>query len=154
MAIFDIRDAKQFLHTIEQRFIRYQASRVKSTEDLLFIVMGLNHLREWIAPGFKPKCFDPLTWPPEDTRAKEFSRKVYEDSDHEMVRELCNGMKHVRKSKHTTSAAYDSTMAEWPDVDSVLDFGKGPPTEHFVDGEPIEPIIQRVIDLYKTWFTR
>ncbi len=154
MAIFDILSPELFFYAIKRRFIRYQASRVKSTEDLLFIIMGLNHLREWIAPGYEKGKNG--AWPPTNTPEQEFSRKVYGDSDHEVIRELCNGMKHVkvRNPKHTTSAAHDSTFDEWPNVDDVREWDKGPPTEHLVDEESIGPKIQRVIDLYETWFTR
>ena len=129
MAIFDIETPERFFHLIEQRFIRYQANVVKPTEVLLFIIMGLNHLREWIAPQFEPISHNPLTWPPANTPEKAFSKKVYEDADHKVIRALCNGVKHVKargltpeKPKHETSTAHDSNLDKWPDSDSVLDW--------------------------------
>ena len=35
---------KKSINELDEKF--------KSTEKLMFIIMGLNHLREWIAPGY------------------------------------------------------------------------------------------------------
>jgi hypothetical protein len=79
--IFDIGNAKEFFASIQHRCGLYPACTVKSTEDLLYIIMGLNHLREWIAPGFGIKSDG--TWPTSNTPAQALSRKVYEDPSHQ-----------------------------------------------------------------------
>ena len=143
MAIFDITRPDQFFIIIEQTFRDYQtADRVKSTKDILFVIMGLNHLREWIKK-----------WPSAHPDANEFSDRLLKDTDYGMINSLCNGIKHICQAP-TTSTIHDTTMDEWTNVDDVLDFDKGPPTAHFIENEPVEAVIQRVIDLYKEWFNQ
>ena len=58
--------AKDLFDIVEQKFGRYRSDSTKSAEDLILIIMIVNHLREWIAPGFK-KTYDKdrktWTWP-------------------------------------------------------------------------------------------
>jgi hypothetical protein len=44
---------------VERRFKDYCDDPEKRTEDIIVVIMIVNHLREWIAPGFnkdKKKC--------------------------------------------------------------------------------------------------
>jgi hypothetical protein len=154
--VFDISDATQFFGAIERCFQRYQSSREKSTEDLLFVVMGLNHLREWIAPEYKPKCGpDPNvdgSWPLTDTPEKEFSREVYRNDNHKIIRKVCNGTKHAKRISHTTATEHERNVLAWSDFLAVADVYKGPPIAHLVDGYPVERYIEPLIALYRTWF--
>ncbi len=43
--IFDLKTSEEFFNTVLRIYDRYQQSNVKEVEDLLYVVMGLNHLR-------------------------------------------------------------------------------------------------------------
>jgi hypothetical protein len=56
---FDIDNAKDLFDVVERRFKDYCDDPEKRTEDIIVVIMIVNHLREWIAPGFnkdKKKC--------------------------------------------------------------------------------------------------
>ena len=57
-SVFDILTPVEFLYSIEQSFEKYKAEKQRNIASLLYVVMGLTHLREWIAPGYqcKGKC--------------------------------------------------------------------------------------------------
>lgn len=158
MSIFDIGDSQEFLASIERRYEAYNRGRCKSTEDLLFIIMGLCHLREWIAPDFNPKwTASGLQWGACDSDEKSFSREVYLLESFDKIRRLCNATKHFElkhgKQPHT-QVAFDSLIDDWPDIDSVASFDSGPPTCHKVDGTPVDAFIDEVLQKYRTWFDR
>jgi hypothetical protein len=145
MGIFDVGDGRQFFESIERCYAFYQSQEVKSTEALLYIIMGLNHLREWIAPGYKAKD-EPKT--PEER----FSRMIYDHPDHAAIRMLCNATKHSTK-RVNTSTDHEANVLAWPDFLGVADIFKGPPVAHFLDGRSIEVRIGPVLTLYRSWYT-
>src|SRR3546814_16688684 len=77
--------------------------------------MGLNHLREWIAPGYS---FDNkkrlLPEPRNDAQA--FSKEIYECLEHKIVRELCNQTKHLGKEIQT-STSHEALFDDVEDFD-------------------------------------
>ena len=68
MAVFDFGDAKAFFDSIVRVYNQYKRGFAKSTEDVLFVIMGLNHLREWISPAFNPDRS--RKWPDANTNEK------------------------------------------------------------------------------------
>ena len=109
------------------------------------MILGLNHLREWIAPGFKD-----FKHPAND--AEEFFLLIFDNSDWKIINEICNQTKHVNPVPRL-SAEYDLTFESWHSVDDVRTFDSGPPTRFTVDGHDIEPILERVSDFYRRhWF--
>jgi len=151
MSVFDFGDAKAFFASIDRTYDRYRNGTVKSTEDILYVIMGLNHLREWIAPGFKTKPDG--TWPKSDSPEKKFSKQVYNDENHRIIRILCNATKHA-KAHAKSGTSHDALVDDWPDFDSVADVDLGPPTEHFFNDKPVSNFIDPLIQLYATWFER
>lgn len=144
MGVFDIGDARQFFDSIERCYSYYQSQEVKSTEALLYIIMGLNHLREWIAPGYDSRHTPKA---PEER----FSKTIYDDAGHAVIRRLCNATKHSDRPINT-STDHEANVLAWPDFLGVADFFKGPPIAHFVEGQPIEAYIESVLALYRSWF--
>lgn len=144
MGVFDIGDGQQFFDSIERCYTFYRSQEIKSTEALLYIIMGLNHLREWIAPGY-----DTSTAP--RTEEERFSRMVYDDPDHVVIRMLCNATKHATRQVNT-GTDHEGNVLAWPDFLGVADFFKGPPVAHFLDGHQIEVHIEPVLALYRSWF--
>ena len=150
MAVFDFGDAKAFFDSIERAYNRYQQGPAKSTEELLYVIMGLNHLREWISPDFNPG--KNRKWPDAKNIEQKLSKKIYEDDNYTIIRSLCNSTKHARYDIETDTQ-FGLTMDEWPDLDAVANFDLGPPKGHCVNGKPIDQIIDPVVDLYSEWFS-
>ncbi len=152
-SVFDILTPVELLYSIEQSFEKYKAVKQRNIESLLYVVMGLTHLREWIAPGYecKGKC---EKTPKNDE--EEFSKKIYENHDgFTTIRMLCNRTKHLKKTNFSTSSSHDLSFDEWTDFDAVRDFNKGPATDYYVDNRNIIEVIEAVIDYYKKeWFIK
>jgi len=148
--VFDIESAKELFDIVENRFSQYCGEREKSTEDILSIIMMVNHLREWIAPGYNP--YGGGKWPPADTPEKQFSRRVYEDPNFALIRQVCNGTKHA--TSVATDTTFDPHMFAWKSLFKVRNIFKGVPISHLVDGEPIENRISAVMKIYRGWFQK
>jgi hypothetical protein len=117
-------------------------------EDLLYVLMGLNHLREWIAPRYDLKK-QPSK--PEES----FSKEIYSFPSFTIVRSLCNRTKHMRNVSETTSSSHDIPFDDWTDIDAVMNFNHGPASKYLVDGRDVIEIIDDVIAFYRTkWFER
>ncbi|SRR6266571_4320371 len=148
--IFDLVTPEQFFEVVRRVFARYRDLRAKSIEDLLFVLLGLTHLREWITPGYDYKA----NITPSDP-AEQFSKWIYEQPSFGTVRALCNRTKHLRASPHRTSVAYGLNIDDWPDVDAVTSFDDGAPSGFFVDGVDVIVVIDEVISLYEVdWFSK
>ena len=147
--IFDIENAKDLFDVVEKRFKDYCGDPEKRTEDIIFIIMIVNHLREWIAPEFGPTSKDKC--PDAKTDAEKFSRKLYDDTKFTVIRELCNGTKHAKKSPATTME-YETNILKWSNLLAVKNIFKGVPYSHLVDGQPIETFIAPIVELYRAWF--
>jgi hypothetical protein len=148
--IFDIENAQHLFDIVEHRFRCYRTNNEKSTEDIIAIIMILNHLREWIAPKYEPQASE---WPPANSRAKQVSRHVYEHPSFAVIRELCNGTKHAKIMK-STSTEYDTNILASRDVVALRDIFRGVPVCHSVDGLPIEQHIELVMELYRKFFNQ
>jgi hypothetical protein len=152
--IFDINNAKGLFFLINRTIKRFCDEEEKDAAKLLFLIMALNHLREWIAPGYKPDRNG--NWPPANTAEKRFSQDIYDNCyEFGTIRELCNKSKHLKQIPELIHTEYDTLFDDWSDIDSVPDFDKGPATNYFVDGENVINLIYTVIDFYNTeWFER
>lgn len=152
MSIFDLNDPHAFFHSIKYQLIQYEEETTRSTEDILYVIMGLNHLREWIAPDYK---FDNTAkvWPAPKTEAEAFSKRIYDTPEFKIVRSLCNQTKHP-KNKVLTSTLHGANIDDWKNWDAVVDFDLGPPTRHFVNGIPIEEILRPLVTEYESWFQK
>ncbi len=156
--MFDINDAKDLFSHIKRTMKGYCEKEVKDPAELLFLIMALNHLREWIAPRYHK--VDQHNWPPADTPAKQFSQDIYEFPEFVIIRKLCNHSKHFMTSQNppdtdtNTDSEHLLKFNDYPDVDSIPNFDKAV-TDYFVDGKNVIDIINTVIDFYKTeWFER
>jgi hypothetical protein len=48
---------------------------------------------------------------------------------------------------------YGASIADWPDIDSVSDFARGPPIAYSVDDRDVVDVIRTVINFYEErWF--
>ncbi len=148
--MFDLKAEDLFFH-IKQAMGKYQESKSKSIEQLFFIIMSLNHLREWIAPGYK----DIYEKTPATTKEQKFFLKIWHELPaFKIINASCNGIKHL-KSSQNTDAKYDLEMNDWDSVDGVKSFDDGPPSKFTVDGVDIEITLKKVINFYsKEWFDK
>lgn len=145
--IFDLKSSEDFFGSVLRLYDRYQRSNEKNVEDLLYVIMGLNHLREWIAPGYTPNDHPSK---PEEA----FSKEIYNLPSFTIVRFLCNRTKHMKKVIATTSL-HDIPFDEWENIDAVRDFDRGPASQYLVDGRDVIEIIDDVISFYRDkWFKR
>jgi hypothetical protein len=125
----------------------------RPTEDLLFIIMALNHLREWIAPDYNPYGRPPKLRNPK-TKAEEFSRRLYCDPNFKIIREICNATKHVKKngpSHKTTTESVPHQVDTGPHGPKFF-ITTNSATNHFIDGERVESFVRPVMKLYGEWF--
>ncbi len=143
---FDIESADQLFGLLKAVASNLTSTRGKRTQDLLFLVFGLTHLREWIAPAYDPKQV-PAT--PEE----QFYQQIFELDEFNILRALCNRSKHMSRSESAMGALYGATIDDWPEIDFVTDFDRGPPMAYFVDGHDVEDVIRTVIKFYdENWF--
>ncbi|MFN4312415.1 MAG: hypothetical protein ACK4FK_17665 [Ferrovibrio sp.] len=146
--VFDFSDAKDFYNSIRNSYLRYQKGPTRATEDLLYVVMGLNHLREWIAPDFDSNS---KHWSIPRNAEQIFSKKIFSHPAHAVIRQLCNHTKHSNRTMNTYTE-HGAPIDDWPDFDAVQSTDLGPPINHFVDGKPISEFIETLIAEYETWF--
>lgn len=142
---YDIESPQQLFDLLKTAAKNFSSSKGKRTQDLLFLVFGLTHLREWIAPDYDPKNA-PAS--PEE----QFYREIFNLDEFNVLRSLCNRSKHMVRQDSAMGALYGANISDWPDIDSVRDFERGPPIAYFVDGRDVEDIIHSVIYHYEKWF--
>jgi hypothetical protein len=113
--------------------------------------MGLNHLREWIAPGYK----DIYKETPAVSKEQKFFLKIYDElPEFKIINASCNGIKHL-KSSQNTNAEYGLKIDDWGLIGDVKSFDDGSPSKFTVDGVDIEITLKKVIDFYsKEWFDK
>jgi hypothetical protein len=68
--LFDIESPDQLFKLLELVGRRFTTAPAKRPEDLLLLVFGLTHLREWIAPDYSPKK-EPVT------RSEKFYQAIF-----------------------------------------------------------------------------
>nr|MBI3611909.1 hypothetical protein [Nitrospirota bacterium] len=145
---FDLESADHLFGLLKVVANPFMSSRAKRTQDLLFLVFGLTHLREWIAPGY-----DPARAPA--TGEEQFYQEIFRLEEFKILQSLCNRSKHMSATDGAMGALYTSKIDDWSDFDSVTSFDRGFPTAYFVDGRDVEDVIRAVIKFYENeWFRK
>lgn len=86
--------------------------------------------------------------------AEHFFLAIYADRDWKIVNSICNQAKHEGHVPNL-DAEYGLRLSSWGLVSDVRSFSNGPPSKFTVDGQDIEPILERVIDFYRrNWFQK
>jgi len=143
---FNIESPEQLFSLLKVIAKRFTGSPAKRTEDLLLLVFGLTHLREWIAPDYFPTQ---SAVAPEE----ELYQAVFELEEFKVLQGLCNRSKHMCATESAMGALHERPIDNWPDIDSVLDFDRGAPTAYFVDGRDMDDVIRAVVKFYEEhWF--
>ncbi len=146
--LFDIDSAETFFRIIRRNAEMLRAARAKETDRLLFVIFGLNHLREWIAPGYHAGGSP-------STPGERLFEAVFALESFKMLNAICNHTKHLRPFPGRVETKYNITIDEWPDVDSVQDFDNGPPSGYGVDDRDVLDAVDEVIRFYEdNWFSK
>ncbi|KPQ23805.1 MAG: hypothetical protein HLUCCA13_11740 [Halomonas sp. HL-48] len=145
---FDLESPEALFRLLTQVEKRFRERKNKRVEELLLLVFGFTHLREWIAPGYSPEN-SPQT--PEER----FYREIFGVPEFNLLRHLCNRSKHMAATRSAHGALHGSTIDEWEDLDSVQSMARGPALAYFVDGRDIEDVIAAVRRFYeRNWFEK
>ncbi|MEN9490549.1 MAG: hypothetical protein RJA63_998 [Pseudomonadota bacterium] len=153
---FDIDTPEKFFALLERRHKDLQGP-TKDTADLMLLIMGLNHLREWIAPGYKPFNKDRTLKPRPPGTAEELSWKIAQLAEFNTLRLLCNHNKHTKNDlARKLQTQYDAPlMSQWGKLSDVSTLSDGPPTDYLIDDENVLDAIKTVLDFYRSeWFSR
>lgn len=146
--MFNLNTSSDYFFYIDNAINSYKSKTNKSIQELFFIINGLNHLREWIAPDYnyenKPQNNNEI-----------FFNNIWSLNEFRTINQLCNGTKHLKNTKLKTSAEFGLPLSKWDNVDSVLNFDDGPPSAFYVDSRDIIEIILVVHKYYKSeWFDK
>jgi len=146
--LFSIQSAKSFFDSIVDTRKKYSSENTKNIEHLLYIIMGLNHLREWIAPRYKHT--DTPTEP-----AHYFFNDIYKVPEFIIINSICNRTKHLSTSPHETTVEYSDKLASWNSLNDVKILSNGVPTDYYVDNNNVLSLIDTIISFYDSnWFSQ
>ena len=143
---FDVNSPRQFFGSLCRTVENLRKHKVKETDRLIYLILGLVHLREWIAPGYE--YHKPANLPEEH-----FYNAIFELDQFKLLQALCNRSKHMAEFDGVVEAEYNSTVDDWPDFDAVANMDLGPATGYFVNGNNLLDVIDAVIKFYEqNWF--
>ncbi|MBK8908525.1 MAG: hypothetical protein IPM60_11660 [Rhodospirillales bacterium] len=148
--MFDISSPEALFRVIRRNANTLRGQTAKESDRLLFVIFGLNHLREWIAPGYSNR---PLPRSPTNDNER-FFESIWSCTSFQLIKELCNHTKHLRPIG-LERTGYGLNISDWPDIGSVESFAAGPPTSYEIDGKDVLEAVEEVIEFYKRrWFDR
>jgi hypothetical protein len=143
---FDLESPKFFFGTVKHAVERLADAEQKRTEDLMYVLMGLTHLREWIAPGYSHT--QPATTP-----EQRFYNEIYSLDSFKLIQALCNRSKHLKPTSVVTMTTHEPLFDDWHSVDDVCNFDLGPVTDYFVNGKNLLDVVHEVLSFYESrWF--
>ena len=125
-----------------------RAQKAKDSERLLFLILGLTHLREWIAPGYTH-----VRGRGPQSKAEAVHGRIWDLESFALLRAIANHTKHLAPLNGVVDVGEALPMAEWPSVEAVQSFDQGPPTAYRLDGRDVLDAIDDVIAFYDSqWF--
>ena len=147
--MFNIQTPKDYFYHIKNSIEKYKSDKEKKIERLFFIINGLNHLREWIAPNYdyNDKA---------ENDAQIFYNDIFKNSKYfKNINNICNGIKHLKPQNKKLKTFYNSNVDEWKNIDDILDVDIGSPSDYFVDNKNILELIEEVTEYYENhWFRK
>lgn len=143
---FDIDSAEQLFYLLKRVANSFSSMKGKRTQDLLFLIFGLAHLREWVAPDYDQER-------PAKSPEEEFFKEIGELEDFKILKRLCNRSKHMSRRVGVMGTMYGATIDDAPDIDSLSDFDRGAPIAYSVDERDVEELVRTVLKFYdERWF--
>jgi hypothetical protein len=144
--LFDIESPGQLFYLLKLVAKRFTSARAKRPEDMLLLVFGLTHLREWIAPDYSPKQ-------QAVTPSEQFYQAIFDLEEFKVLQALCNRSKHMCATGSAMGTLRGGPIDDLQDVGSVLNFDRGPPRAYFVDGRDMDDVVRTVVKFYEDrWF--
>ena len=144
--LFDIESSGQLFYLLKLVAKRFTSARAKRPEDMLLLVFGLTHLREWIVPDYSPTQ-------QAVTPSEEFYQAIFGLEEFKVLQALCNRSKHMCTTESAMGTLRGGPIDEWPEVDSVLNIDRGPPRAYFVNGRDMDDVVRTVVKFYEDrWF--
>lgn len=150
MEIFGIQSPTHLLSEVDTALSEFQTPEGTTFRNLFFLLSALNHLREWIAPGYSYKD-------PANTPGEVFFNSIYDNcSEWRLVNSLCNGLKHFDPIKCSqTSDNASSLLSDWHTMAGVTSLAHGHPQKFTVEGRDAIEILEGVRNYYATnWFEK
>ncbi len=96
---YDIDSADQLFCVLKRVAEGFSSVRGKRTQDLLLLVFGLTHLREWIAPDYDLRRLP-------QTREDAFYEEIFKLEEFNILRLLCNRSKHMSQTVGVMGTLY------------------------------------------------
>lgn len=110
---YDIDSADQLFRLLKRVAEGFSSVRGERTQDLLLLVFGLTHLREWIAPDYDLRRLP-------QTREDAFYEEIFKLEEFNILRLLCNRSKHMSQTVGVMGTLYGSRIDDSPDIDQSL----------------------------------
>jgi hypothetical protein len=146
---FDLDSSGELFEALERANERYAASRLRTTEQVFFLILGLTHLREWIRAEARR----------ESAGIKARGERLYSDifylTEFGAILALTNHAKHQDKP----SALLQRVVFEVPLVDDWTDFDSGgaddpPPVTYHLNGRELGEYFPVILEFYRVrWFS-
>lgn len=144
----DLDVPDQLFHVLIAAFSRYEADQAKRIDDVFLLVLGLAHLREWIAPGFKGQRTP-------RNPAERFSEKLYQHEPYRILLYLANHAKHQFRDDNLVirSVHYDK-VDDWSEFERANSVDDGPVRDYFVGDHDLCDLFHEVLAFYRDhWFS-
>lgn len=113
--MFDLTSEELFFY-IKYSMQKYLYHEEKKISNIFFLIMALNHLKEWIASDYNPKYnkdTNKLEWKDQKNESEVFPKNIYLQENFSKLRKICNGTKHLSKVSPTTSSSYNLSIYSW-----------------------------------------
>lgn len=169
--VFGFLAAEDYFYSLNACFNQYltasKTGKPIEPRDVFFLVTGLNHLREWIAPNFNDEqsgmskeCYDKAVRSGGGGMSAEvlfFVGIYHECEEFKLLKKTANTIKHrsLRKGSLKAEAEFsdEPDIFAQDDVFALNDIMKGFPTSYFINGRRLEDILKAVIGYYEQhWF--
>ena len=149
MKMFGIQSPTHLLSEIDTALAEFRTAKGTTFRNLFFLLSGLNHLREWIAPGYSHKD-------PADTPNKVFYNSIYHHCpEWKLVNSLCNGLKHFDPYPYSTSDNASKLLVNFNSLSGVTSLEHGHPQKFTVKGRDAIDILAAARNYYeKNWFAK
>ena len=116
--VFNLFTTDDLFYTIEIAFKKYKRDYIKDMSNLLFIIMELNHLPEWID---------------HDQQDHTFSNKIRNNKNYNIINDICNCSKHAGKRSNRKFVCQYGNIDDCDEFDSLCDLDRGPVIDCFIE---------------------
>lgn len=156
MASFGLQTPEDLFREIDSALTVFKTPTGTNNQTLFFLLAALNHLREWIAPGYRPnpdKNGNPKN--PPKTAGEQFYVQIHKNPEWSLINELCNGYKHCLSSGSVQNDNASSWLNDVHSLAGVNSLSHGHSQCYEVNGRGVVEIMEMVRDFYqKEWFDK